>query len=251
MNDKILFEACVDSVVSAIAAEQGGAGRLELCAALSEGGITPSIGMIELVKQNVNIPVNVLIRPRAGDFCYTEAEFDIMKFDIERCRQAGISGVVIGILKPDGNIDKERTGRLIEFARPMKVTFHRAFDMAYDPYTALETLIELKAERILTSGQEATALEGLDLLRSLIQKANGRIIIMPGSGINENNIGKILSVSGAKEFHATARESYEGPMLFRNTRCLMGGTDKPGEFTLTSASVQKIKNLINAAAVCQ
>lgn len=251
MEDKILFEACVDSVESAMAAEEGGAGRLELCAALSEGGLTPSIGMIELVKQNVSIPVNVLIRPRAGDFCYTEAEFKVMELDIERCRQAGVNGVVTGILNPEGNIDKERTGRLIELARPMEVTFHRAFDMTCDPVSALETLIELKTERILTSGQEATAQEGLDLLRSLIQKADGRIIIMPGSGINESNIGKILSVSGAKEFHATARESHDSPMQYRNTRCQMGGTFKPGEFTLTSASVQKIKKLISAAAFCR
>jgi copper homeostasis protein len=246
LKTNILFEACVDCVEAAVAAQEGGAGRVELCAALLEGGLTPSDGTIRLAKQQLHIPVHVIIRPRGGDFLYSGTEFEVMKLDVERCKALGADGVVIGILNPDGTIDEERTAKLIALARPMKVTFHRAFDMTRDPFEALETLIALDVERILTSGQEDSAYEGLDLICELVAKAQGRIIIMPGAGITEKTIGKIVAQSGVTEIHATAFVSQESAMQFRNARCYMGGILRPPEFSLQATSAEKVTTLLKA-----
>jgi copper homeostasis protein len=246
LKTNILFEACVDSAQAAVAAQAGGAGRVELCAALLEGGLTPSDGTIRLAKQHLHIPVHVIIRPRGGDFLYSATEFEVMKFDIERCKALGVDGVVIGILNPDGTVDKERTAELIQLARPMKITFHRAFDMTREPFKSLETLIALGVERILTSGQEDSAYEGLDLISELVKKAKGRIIIMPGAGITEKTIGKIVAQSGVTEIHATAFVSQESAMLFRNSRCYMGGILRPPEFSLQATSTEKVSALLKA-----
>ena len=244
MTEKILFEACVDSVDAAVAAQQGGADRVELCADLLEGGCTPSAGTVLVARQRLSIRMHVIIRPRGGDFCFSEAEFETMKADVAFAKQAGADGVVIGILNPDGTVDEPRTRALIEIARPLKVTFHRAFDMARDPFEALETLISLGVDRILTSGQEVSVLEGLDLISELVKRAGDRIIIMPGGGITPRNLSKILAASGVKEVHAAALSLVDGQMRFRNSRCFMGGELRPPEFGLSVTRPEDIHTLV-------
>jgi copper homeostasis protein len=243
----IVLEVCIDSVEAAIAAQQGGAHRVELCANLLEGGTTPSAGTIQLARRSVDIDVNVIIRPRGGDFCYTPIEFEVMKLDIETAKAKGANGVVIGILYQDGSVDKERTRELVELARPLSVTFHRAFDMTRDPYEALETLIELGVDRVLTTGQESSVLEGLDVITNLVEKAGERIIIMPGGGITERNFKKIVETSGVKEVHFLAPATRESPMAYRNPNCFMGGELRPPEFSLTVTDPELVKTFVRAA----
>lgn len=236
-----ILEVCVESVEGAVAAQEGGADRVELCANLLEGGTTPSSGSIQQARRNLHIGLQVMIRPRGGDFCYTATEFEVMKLDIEMARKAGANGVVLGILKEDGSVDETRTRALTELARPLSVTFHRAFDMSRDPYEALETLITIGIDRILTSGQESSALEGLDLISDLVRKAGDRIIIMPGGGINERNFNRIVEQSGARELHVAALAEVEGPMKYRNTRCFMGGELRPPEFGLLTTDAGRVR----------
>lgn len=242
----IVFEVCVDSVEAAMAAQQGGAQRVELCADLLEGGITPSSGTIQMARQRIDIDLNVIIRPRGGDFCYSDVEFEVMQRDIQSAKQAGASGVVIGILNEDGTIDEERTAELIRLARPLSVTFHRAFDMTRDPYQALETLIRLGVDRILTSGQEISVLEGLDLIVNLVQRAGDRVIVMPGGGITERNIKKIVEESGAKEVHFVAPANVESRMRYRNPNAFMGGELRPPEFSLTVTDPHRVRQIVRA-----
>lgn len=236
-----ILEVCVESVEGAVAAQEGGADHVELCANLLEGGTTPSSGSIQQARRNLHIGLQVMIRPRGGDFCYTATEFEVMKLDIEMARKAGANGVVLGILKEDGSVDETRTRALTELARPLSVTFHRAFDMSRDPYEALETLITIGIDRILTSGQESSALEGLDLISDLVRKAGDRIIIMPGGGINERNFNRIVEQSGARELHVAAFAEVEGPMKYRNTRCFMGGELRPPEFGLLTTDAGRVR----------
>jgi copper homeostasis protein len=241
-----LLEVCVDSVESAMAAQAGGAARVELCDNLLEGGTTPSAGTIELARKHLTIALNVIIRPRGGDFDYSEIEFEIMRRDIQIARELGVNGAVIGVLKPNGTIDKTRTRTLVELARPMSVTFHKAFDVTRDPYAALETLIELGVDRVLTSGQEATLLEGMDVVAELVRRAAERIIIMPGGSINARNIKRILDATGAREFHATANTPMESAMEFRNPRVFMGGTFRPPEYSRAVTDAGRVRQLIRA-----
>ncbi len=241
----LLFEICVDSVEGALAAQAGGAQRVELCDNLLEGGTTPSAGTIALARQHLAIGLNVIIRPRGGDFCYSDIEFAVMQYDIAQAKQLGANGVVIGLLNPDGAIDKTRTAQLVESARPLSVTFHRAFDMARDPNQALEDLIDLGLDRVLTSGRENSALEGLDLITALVQQANGRIIVMPGGGVNERNLKKIVTQSGVHEVHMTARSSVDSRMTYRNTRPAMGGALHPPEFTRLVTDANRVRTLID------
>jgi len=243
----IILEVCIDSVEAAIAAQQGGAHRVELCADLLEGGTTPSAGTIQLARRSVDIDINVIIRPRGGDFCYTPIEFEVMKLDIETAKAAGANGVVIGILNEDGSVDKERTRELVALARPMSVTFHRAFDMTRDPYEALETLIELGVDRVLTTGQESSVLEGLDVITNLLEKAGERIIIMPGGGITEHNFKKIVEASGVVEVHFLAPGTRESPMTYRNPNCFMGGELRPPEFSLAVTDPARVSAFVRAA----
>jgi len=194
--------------------------------------------MIAMTREHINIGLQVIIRPRGGDFCYSDIEFEAMKYDIHQCKTLGVDGVVFGILKPDGNIDYERTKELIGIARPMNVTFHRAFDMCKDPYTALEELIELGVDRILTSGQEPSVFEGLDLITELVKKAGDRIIIMPGCGITVRNAKKIAQRSGCKEMHVVANKFIESTMEYRNDNCFMGTEMRSAEYQrkVTSAA---------------
>jgi len=243
----IVLEVCIDSVEAAIAAQQGGAHRVELCADLLEGGTTPSVGTIQLTRRSVDIDVNVIIRPRGGDFCYTPVEFEVMRLDIEQAKVAGANGVVIGILKADGSVDEVRTRELVELARPMSVTFHRAFDMARDPYAALETLITLGVNRVLTSGQESSVLEGLELITDLVRVAGDRIIIMTGGGVTERNFKKIVKTSGVREVHFVAPATRESPMAYRNPNCFMGGELRPPEFSLTVTDPDRVGAFVRAA----
>lgn len=239
------MEVCANSVRSAIAAQEGGAIRVELCDNLPEGGTTPSYAQIALAKKTLSIKVYPIIRPRGGDFLYSELEFNLMKEDIKVCKSLNCDGVVIGILKADGSVDKERCAELIEAAKPMPVTFHRAFDMSNDLEKALEDIIELGCERILTSGGEASALKGADILAKLIKQAQGRIIIMPGAGVSSNNISDIIKITGAKEFHASARHAVKSEMQFRNPRLSMGSIADEFSYDLTDS--ETVKNLIELA----
>lgn len=201
---RVTLEVVVYNIESAVHAQKGGADRIELCDNPLEGGTTPSFGVIDMVRQSLSIDLYVMIRPRGGDFVYSAYEYHAMKKDIEMCKRASADGVVLGILKPDGTLDKDRCRKLIEFARPMKVTCHRAFDVTPDPYQALEDCIEAGFDRILTSGQEAKAIEGTPLIRQLIQLAKGRIAIMPGSGVRESNVDELVAQTGADEVHLSA-----------------------------------------------
>ena len=243
----MLFEACVDSIESAIAAEQGGADRVELCSDLIEGGLTPSYGVLKAARERLHIAVMAMVRPRGGDFCYSEAEFAAMLHDVRMAREIGANGVVFGLLTPDGDIDVERTGRLVAEARPLAVTFHRAFDMARDPFAALEALVALGIDRVLTSGQEPSVLEGLDLIAELMSRAGGRIIVMPGGGINDRNIARILARLPATELHFAGGEPVESRMRFRNPRVFMGGTLRPPEYTMDLLRPEYVARVISIA----
>lgn len=243
----MLIEACVDSVESAVAAEKGGAQRVELCAALLEGGLTPSAGAIALARSKLGIALHVIIRPRGGDFLYTETEHQVMLEDVDRAKRLGADGVVIGVLDANGGVDVSRTRELVERARPMSVTFHRAFDMARDPFAALEALIEMGVDRILTSGQEESAVAGLDLLRELFEKASARIVIMPAGNIHEGNIEKIVRETKAKELHVTGFAEVVSGMTFRNPRVYMGGLLRPPEYSRSVTDDAKIAALVRIA----
>ena len=201
-SGKLLLEVCVDSVESAIAAQKGGAGRIELCADLSSGGITPSAGMITAARNCLSIGLHVMIRPRGGDFCYSSAEFSVMQRDIIAARQFGADGVVFGILNRNGTVDTGRTRKLVALSRPLPVTFHRAFDAVADPFQALEEIIDMGIDRILTSGQATTAIKGVNVIGKLVRQAASRIVVMPGSGITQKNVQSILGRTGATEIHA-------------------------------------------------
>lgn len=217
------LEICTDNVQSSIDAEKSGADRIELCSGLNSGGITPSYGMIAAVREHLKINIHVLVRPRAGDFLYNDAEFDTMTRDIEMCKREGINGVVIGILNHDGSIDKKRTSILVNLARPLSITFHRAYDMCSDPFSGLEDVISTGADRLLTSGQSNCAEAGMDLLRKLIELSGKRIIIMPGGGISDGNISEIIKKTGASEYHMTGSRITESGMKFRRDGVYMGG----------------------------
>ncbi len=203
MTRRTLFEACVESLDLAIAAEDGGADRIELCADLSVGGLTPEARIIRETRKHLTIPIHVLIRPRAGDFCYSAEEFDRMKRDISTARDAGIDGVVLGILNPDLSVDTDRSAELLPISKPISVTFHRAFDEANDPLRAVDDIASLGIERLLTSGQRPTAEEGMSLIRTLMDRTAGRLTVMPGGGVNKSNALKIISETGATELHGS------------------------------------------------
>lgn len=205
------LEICAGSLISALIAQTAGADRIELCENLQLGGTTPSFGTISLVRQMMNMPIHVLIRPRGGNFCYSDFELAVMKMDVEACKMLGINGVVIGALNPDNTINSDQCKQLIDLARPMTVTFHRAFDDTPDPYAALKTLTDLGFERVLTSGTSKTALEGKEILAELVRQAGTSIIIMPGGGIRPDNIKLILESTSASEIHSSAID-YSGTL---------------------------------------
>lgn len=241
----MLVEICIDSVEGAIAAQTGGAQRVELCADLLEGGITPSAGMIAQVRRAISIALNVIIRPRAADFLYSDAEFEVMAHDIRVAKDLGADGVVIGLLTAAGEIDTVRTTRLIDLARPLPVTFHRAFDMTRDPVVALDTLIDLGVDRLLTSGQAPSALTGVALIRQLVERSADRTVIMPGGGIDEHNVRQIVTESGVREVHLSARRPVHSGMIFRNPHVFMGGTTLPDEFAWKVTDTERVKRVVD------
>lgn len=245
---KNILEVCAGDIDSVIAAAAGGASRVELCSALGEGGVTPSIGFIRSALKVPGIRVHVLIRPRGGDFLYTPEEVDCMVDDIVAAREAGVQGVVIGALTPDGDIDIPACKKMMDAATGISVTFHRAFDLCRDPFKALEDIISLGCDRILTSGQAQTALEGKDNLAGLVKRANGRIIILAGAGVSQSNAAEIINSSGTNEVHASAREAIESGMRFRHSGVSMGtpGSDEYSRKTTSADIVKQIVSQINS-----
>lgn len=236
---KIIAEVCANSTQSAINAQKGGAYRVELCDNLEEGGTTPALSQIEMTRKQLNIKVNVLIRPRGGDFLYNELEFEMMKKDIHHCGQVKCDGVVFGVLNADGSIDKLRNRQLVDIAHQygMSTTFHRAFDRCCDLSKSLEDVIELGCDRILTSGGMKTAPEGKEVLNKLIEQAGNRIIIMPGGGITENNIQALVKATGLKEFHGSFRSRYQGKMNYISS--VFNNTDE--EYSILLSDPDKIR----------
>ncbi|MBR5612164.1 MAG: copper homeostasis protein CutC [Bacteroidaceae bacterium] len=231
MSQRSKIEICANSVESAVKAQEGGAYRVELCAGIPEGGTTPSFGDIRMARQLLqNTKLHVIIRPRGGDFLYSPLELEIMLHDIKVARQLGADGVVFGCLTAEGDIDIPAMKMLMNAVGDMSVTFHRAFDMCKNPQEALEQIIALGCSRILTSGQEPNAVKGIPLLKELVKRADGRIIIMPGCGVNPSNILHIAEETGACEFHFSGRSTFESGMIYRNPKVSMGGTVKIEEY---------------------
>lgn len=243
---KFTLEICTDSVGSAIDAQSAGADRIELCDNLFEGGTTPGFGTIISARSNLDIRLHVLIRPRGGDFLYSDLEYDIMRRDIELCAETGIDGIVTGILLPGGNIDVERTARLFVFAYPMSATFHRAFDLCRDPVSGLEDVIATGASRLLTSGLRNKARDGIELIRQLIIQAGERLIVMPGGGIDETNAAQIITATKATELHLTGRMDIDSEMIFRRHGISLGGQTGMPEFTRKVADPERIKKIIES-----
>lgn len=240
------LEICANSVASCVEAQKGGAYRVELCAAIPEGGTTPSYGEITIARELLDIKLNVIIRPRGGDFLYSDVEIQAMLKDIEMCRKAGVDGVVFGCLTADGEIDMEKNALLVKAAKGMNKTFHRAFDRCKDPLESLEKIISLGFDTLLTSGGESKAEEGIELLKELVEKSDDRIVIMPGSGINESNIGKIARETGAKEFHLSARLPVESKMRFRKSDFSMGGKNiSIDEYSTLVTSAERVERTLN------
>lgn len=223
----IIVEVCVDSVASAVAAERGGAQRIELCSDLLEGGVTPSLGLFCRVRSAVSIGVHLIIRPRPGDFCYSESEFEVMCRDIELARNEGADGVALGILKSDGRIDVERTRKLVELAKPLSVTFHRAFDVSADLTDAFEDVCAAGADRLLTSGGEQECLQGVDTIARLVHAARGRIKIMAGGRIGAHNVSTILERTDVSEIHVGLATPVRDAALRYNRSLSLGKARNP------------------------
>ena len=239
-----MVEVCANGVESCIAAQEGGADRVELCAGIPEGGTTPSYGEIKVARRVLTTTrLHVIIRPRGGDFLYTDLEVERMAEDIAVCRQLGVDGVVFGCLNADGTFDLEKNRYLMECSRGMSVTCHRAFDRAVNPEQALEDVIALGFDRILTSGQQPKAEQGIDLLAKLNRQADGRIILMAGSGVTEQNIRRIHEATGLTEFHFSGRESFGSAMQYVNPNLYMG---RPGanEAALDYTTARRVSDTI-------
>jgi copper homeostasis protein len=243
----MLIEIACYSLEAAVVAARAGADRIELCAAPAEGGITPSAATMKLARKYLSIPIHVMIRPREGDFCYSDREFESMLQDMETAKSCGLDGVVAGILLKDGAIDVKRMKKIVELASPMNVTCHRAFDMSNNPLYSLENLIDCGVQRILTSGGMQTAPEGFALIDKLVEIAGSRISIMPGSGIHADNIRLFAAIEGIREVHLSAKTLADGPMEFRNPRITMGGRAEVPEYGLIlpdEAVIGRIKNIL-------
>lgn len=244
MTQNVRLEVAANSVASAIAAQDGGAGRVELCTALELGGLTPSHGQIALARDHLRIPLFVLIRPRAGDFLYSDEECATMLHDIESCAVLGCDGVVIGVLDADGNVDRRRCTELISAAKGLGVTFHRAIDVSRDPLQSLEDAIALGCERVLSSGAQPSAPQGADLLREMVLRADGRISVMPGAGIDAMNVAALRAQTGAMEFHASGKHAWPSSARYVPRQSL-GMTG--GETRTDAAFVRRIVEALRAA----
>ena len=244
-TNNLRYEACIDSPEGARAAQEGGAHRVELCGALSVGGITPSAGAIRATREATDLGLHVLIRPRAGDFHFDAADLDTMRRDIDMTGAWGADGVVFGVLLADGRVAMDACGALIEAARPMSVTFHRAFDVTPDALSALQQLTELGIDRVLTSGQAASAWEGRALLRRLVATAGERIIVMPGAGISETNASDLLRETGARELHFSARR--EVAASDTGTSAVAMGSDRTADRVRGVTDMARVRQIIAAS----
>ncbi|TIN77463.1 copper homeostasis protein CutC [Mesorhizobium sp.] len=242
-----LIEICVEGIDGLLAAQAAGADRIELCASLVEGGVTPSFGMVRAAVELATIPFHVIVRPRGGDFLYSDAEYRSMLADISALRELGVAGVVVGCLNADGTIDEKRMSELVQAAGHLNVTCHRAFDMTRDPTDALEALIRSKVSRVLTSGQRDTALEGVALLADLVRQAGKRIIILGCGGLDPNNIAEVRERTGLTEMHFAALKDVPSAMRYRNPRVGMGGTDLDREYRNTVTDAALVAATIAAA----
>lgn len=238
---KFTLEACVDSVESALAAEKGGATRLELCGNLIIGGTTPEHGLFAQIREESDIRIHVLIRPRFGDFCYTDYEFRVILREVESYRKLGAEGVVIGVLRPDGTLDEKRMKLLKEEAGDMSVTLHRAFDVCADALETLEQAKQLGVDTILTSGQKNTCMEGRDLLRELVKRADGRIDIMAGGGVDAQTIAQLGPYTGLTAFHMSGKRTLQSAMTYRREGVSMG-LPAFSEFEIMRTDEQKIRD---------
>ena len=237
----MLLEVCAFNLQSSIIAERAGAKRVELCENPADGGTTPSYGTIKQTREKIGISLYPIIRPRGGNFFYDDNEFAIIKQDILLCKQLGCDGISTGVHLQNGEIDTERLKRIVEWAYPMGVTCHRVFDATPDPFKALEEIIDSGCERILTSGQKSAAPDGIDVLADLVQRADGRIIIMPGAGVRSSNIEKLISGTGAKEFHTSARIAAPDPVTFRNPAI----ADAGDWYIANEEELKKILDILN------
>jgi copper homeostasis protein len=244
---EIIVEVCVDSLESATAAERGGARRVELCGNLAEGGVTPSAGLIATTRQKISIGLHVMIRPRAGDFCYTSDEFEVMRRDVLMAKQLGADGVVFGVLTEDANVDIERTRALVDLARPLNTTYHRAFDMSADLLLSLEYVAETGADRILTSGGATTAIEGTATLRNLVEAASGRTIIMGCGGIDHQNVQSVIEKTSVREIHVGLRTPIASSMRYRNNAISLGPF-RGNEYQRFVVLEENVAQLVRAAA---
>lgn len=241
MNTKI--EICLENIESIIAAEEAGANRIEFCSDLFEGGLTPSLGMFRVARKHCSIDMNVMIRPRGGDFCYSDVEFETMIENTKIFKEEGANAIVFGILDKFGEIDLERSQKIIEVARPLPVTFHRAIDMSNDAIRSMRNLIDLGVDRVLTSGLEPTVMEGIITLKEMINYAKDDIIVMPGCGISERNFAYIKKTLQAKEYHVYLPEVKASQMIYRPEHIFMGGMLRQEEFLVTQTSSDRVKKL--------
>lgn len=246
----MILEICVDSVESSVAAESGGAQRVELCSALAEGGLTPSLGLMRAVRRRIGIGLHVMIRPRGGDFLYSEEELAVMREDIALAAECGVDGIAIGLLTADGDVDVERTRELVELARPMEVTFHRAIDLARDVESALQEVVRTGADRVLTSGAEPSAMQGRHRIREMVHAAEGCIRVIAGGGIRPENAREIAETTGAPEFHAALRRSVGDPMKHHRRKIHLGdpALDDHTRKVVRAADVRSLREALASAS---
>jgi copper homeostasis protein len=242
-----VVEVSIEGVDGLLVAQENGADRVELCASVLEGGITPSIGMVREALRRARVPVFVIVRPRGGDFLYSEAEFESMRQDVIALKELGVPGMVTGCLTADGQVDEKRTSELLHLGRPMSFTFHRAFDMVRDPVQALEVLISLGVDRLLTSGQRSTAIEGLATLKRLGHLASGRMIVMPCGGLRADNVAKVCRETGLWELHFAAHTMEPSAMTYRNPQVAMGATSRDQEYRKTVTDPTTVRTTVEAA----
>jgi copper homeostasis protein len=243
----MLIEVCADGASCAVEAERGGAGRIELCAGLVEGGTTPSIGTIAATRQAVAIPIVVLVRPRAGDFLYSAGEIDVMLRDIEALKAFDVHGVAIGVLRPDGTVHVDIVRELVEAARPMSVTFHRAFDLTRDPLESLDALRAAGVDRVLTSGTAATAAQGASVIGTLVEHAGDDLVILAGGRVTAD-VARDLSRLGVREIHVRGASMRESQMRFRRDDVVFGKPYSPDEYRWPMVDADRVREIVKAVS---